>query len=87
MAYEDYGLEHSPDYGMMRRLVDTLFKTAEWVDRLDAIVLGESMDLPADLIEIIELLPPGSYNRITLCDQLNSAINGHAWGMVYGTVK
>ena len=87
MANDEYGLAHSPDYGMMQRLVDTLFKTAEWVDRLDAIVLGESMDMPSDLMEIIELLPPGNYNRIALCDQLNSAINGHAWGMVYGTVK
>lgn len=80
-------LEHNPDYGMLQRVVDTLFKTEEWVSRLDAIVAGESADLPSDLMEIIELLPPGYYNRITLCDQLNSAINGHAWGMVYGTVK
>jgi hypothetical protein len=80
-------LEQNPDYGMLQRVVDTLFKTEEWVSRLDAIIAGESADLPGDLMEIIELLPPGYYNRITLCDQLNSAINGHAWGMVYGTVK
>jgi hypothetical protein len=81
------GIEHNPDYGMLQRVVDTLFKDAEWVDRLDVLVLGETFDLPSDLIEIIEILPPGFYNRQTLCDQLNSAINGHAWGMVYGTVK
>lgn len=80
-------LEQNPDFGMLQRVVDGLFKSEEWISRLDAIIAGESADLPADLMEIIELLPPGYYNRITLCEQLNSAINGHAWGMVYGTVK
>lgn len=81
------GIEHNPDYGMLQRVVDTLFRNEKWVSRLDVLVLGESFDLPQDLIEIIEILPPGTYNRQTLCGQLNSAINGHAWGMVYGTVK
>ena len=40
-----------------------------------------------DLAEIVNLLPPGSYTRQRLCDQLNSAIGGHAWGQVYGTVQ
>ena len=44
-------------------------------------------DLPDDLAEIVNLLPPGSYTRQRLCDQLNSAIGGHAWGQVYGTVQ
>ena len=44
-------------------------------------------DLPDDLDEIIALLPPGTYTRQRLCDQLNSAIGGHAWGQVYGTVE
>ena len=51
------------------------------------VVLAGSYDLPADLDEIVSLLPSGVYVRQTLCDQLNSAITGHAWGQVYGTVE
>lgn len=57
------------------------------VRRLDAVLLAEAADLPEDLMRIVSLLPPGSYTRQKLCDQLNSAITGHAWGQVYGTVE
>ena len=57
------------------------------LQRLDVVVTAESFDLPDDLDEIIALLPPGTYTRQRLCDQLNSAIGGHAWGQVYGTVE
>lgn len=57
------------------------------VRRLDVILAAESADLPDDLREIVNLLPPGDYTRRRLCDQLNSAIVGHAWGQVYGTVE
>lgn len=80
-------LERSEDYGALQRMVDALFHDREFADRLDVVVLAESFDLPLDLIEIIELLPPGTYARQRLCDQLNSAITGHAWGQVYGTVE
>ena len=53
----------------------------------DIVVAAEAADLPDDLAEIVNLLPPGSYTRQRLCDQLNSAIGGHAWGQVYGTVQ
>ena len=52
-----------------------------------SVVAAEAADLPDDLAEIVNLLPPGSYTRQRLCDQLNSAIGGHAWGQVYGTVQ
>ncbi|MBO4365508.1 MAG: hypothetical protein J5804_04360 [Eggerthellaceae bacterium] len=80
-------LERSEDYGVLQRVVDTLFKDVEFVRRLDVVILAESFDLPSDLMEIVELLPSGSYSRRTLCDQLNSSITGHAWGQVYGTVE
>ncbi len=80
-------LERSEDYGVLQRLIDTLYKDSEFATRLDAVVLAESFDLPIDLVEIIELLPPGTYARQRMCDQLNSAITGHAWGQVYGTVE
>ena len=43
--------------------------------------------LPDELLRIVTLLPPGDYTRQRLCTQLNSAIVGHAWGQVYGTVE
>ncbi len=80
-------LRRSEDFGILQQVVDALFADAEYVRRVDAIVLAESFDLPADLVEIVSLLPPGTYTRQRMCDQLNSAISGHAWGQVYGTVE
>ena len=80
-------VQPSPHYGELQDLVDKLFRDKRQVERVEAIVLAESYDLPADLIEVVELLPPGVYTRRKLCDQLNSIINGHAWGLVYGTVE
>lgn len=80
-------IEPSADYGMLQKVVDELYRSARFVKRLDVIVLSEAYDLPRDLVEIVELLPPGTYDRQALCDQLNSSINGHAWGLVYGTVE
>lgn len=81
--------KRSPDYGMLQKVVSSLFvdPSTKTVRRLDVVVASESFDLPADLQEIISLLPPGTYTRQRLCDQLNSAIGGHAWGQVYGTVE
>lgn len=56
------------------------------VRRLDVVICAEAADLPDDLMRIVNLLPPGDYTRQRLCDQINSAITGHAWGQVYGTV-
>jgi len=77
----------SPDYGLLQRMVDSLYKHDEFVRRLDVLIQAETFDLPADLMEVVSLLPPGRYDRQTLCDQLNSSIAGHAWGQVYGTVE
>lgn len=81
--------KRSEHYGQLQRVVDSVFADAgkKFVRRLDVVVAAESFDLPDDLTEIIGLLPPGSYTRQRLCDQLNSAIGGHAWGQVYGTVE
>ena len=57
------------------------------VRRLDAILAAEAADLPDELVRIVKLLPPGDYTRARLCTQLNSALAGHAWGQVYGTVE
>ena len=83
-------VEPSPDYGALQAIVDDLFegKPRDFeVRRLDVVIAAESNDLPHDLQEVAGLLPPGNYTRQRLCDQLNSAIGGHAWGQVYGTVE
>lgn len=77
----------SPDFGLMQILADTLFAEAEVIQRLDAVILAEAFDLPADLREVVELLPPGRYTRLRFCDQINSSIAGHGWGYVYGTIE
>ena len=83
-------VQPSPDYGALQLIVDDLYEGMPHdyeVRRLDVVIAAESGDLPADLQEIVTLLPPGNYTRMRLCDQLNSSIVGHAWGQVYGTVE
>lgn len=79
----------SPYFGALQAVVDELFedKPDEYsVRRLDAVIAAEAADLPDELLELVNLLPPGNYSRKRLCTQLNSSIGGHAWGQVYGTV-
>ena len=83
-------VEPSPFFGTLQAIIDDLFEGAprdHTVRRLDVVIAAEAADLPADLQEVVSLLPPGSYTRMRLCDQLNSSINSHAWGQVYGTVE
>lgn len=76
-----------PDHGVLQRFVDSLFAEKDRVVRLDAVVRAETMDLPPDLLDVVNLLPPGSYTRQRLCDQINSSLIGHGWGRLYGTVE
>lgn len=83
-------VEPSPEFGALQAIIDDLYEgmPADYeVRRLDVVIAAEAGDLPSDLIEIVGLLPPGTFTRVRLCDQLNSAIGGHAWGQVYGTVE
>ena len=93
-------VKRSPYYGALQRVVDDLYRdddapymqlvdeeAAFKVSKLDAEVAAESADLPAELVRIVSMLPPGEYTRRRLTDQINSAITGHAWGQVYGTVE
>ena len=86
--------ERSPYYGALQSIVDGLYEVEiiaamvnpPEVRRLDVVLAAEAADLPEDLLRIVRLLPPGNYTRDRLCTQLNSALAGHAWGQVYGTV-
>lgn len=77
----------SEEFGELQRLIDGLYAGRHEVDRLDLVVQAEIIDLSADLMEIVNLLPPGVYERQRLCDQLNSALAAHGWGGMYGTVE
>ncbi len=93
-------VKRSPYYGALQSVVDDLYRdddapymylvdedAAFKVSKLQAVVAAESADLPDELVRIVAMLPPGDYTRRRLVDQLNSAITGHAWGQVYGTVE
>jgi hypothetical protein len=77
----------SEEYGTLQRLVDALYKEKRSVSRLDVLLMAETFDLAGDLLEIVTLLPPGTYYRQKLCDQMNSSLSGHGWGLFYGTVE
>ena len=81
------GSFQADEYGELQRLVDSLYSNKHEIDRLDLVVQAEILDLPADLMEIVTLLPPGIYERSCLCDQLNSSLAAHGWGSLYGTVE
>ena len=75
-----------PQFGVLQQFVDRLFQDREELSRLDVVLEAEACDLGEDLLEIINLLPPGTYSRIRLCSQLNSALSSHNWGYYYGSV-
>lgn len=81
------GSFQAEEFGDLQRLVDGMFIGRETVNRLDLVVQAEVLDLADDLMEIVTLLPPGTYDRQRLCDQLNSALAAHGWGSTYGTVE
>lgn len=82
------GSFQSEEFGELQRLVDGMFAGGRTsIGRLDIVVQAEILDLSADLLEIVNLLPPGTYDRQRLCDQINSALAAHGWASAYGTVE
>ncbi len=77
------------EYGELQGLVDDLYADSPGVAvaRMDVLVRAEVNDLADDLMEVVELLPAGTYKRARLCDQLNSIITAHGWAYLYGTVE
>lgn len=80
-------LEKSPHHGVLQEFVDALYEREEILVRLEIVVAAESYGLNDDLLELIGLLPPGSYTRERLCGQLNSSLSSHGWGYFYGAVN
>lgn len=73
--------------GDLQRLVDSLFEHEKRVDRLDAQVLAETYDLDDEELGVVEALPPGTYTRGRLTDQLNSILTARGLGATLGTVE
>ncbi|AEB07574.1 hypothetical protein Corgl_1474 [Coriobacterium glomerans PW2] len=71
----------------LQRFVDALFRGRTTVELLDIALEAEVLDLTVDAREIVSLLPPGTYERQRLCDQLNSATAAHGWSALFGTVE
>ena len=71
----------------LQPLVDALFADKPFAKQMDLILLADAFDLDDDLLEVVGLLPPGFYLREEMCDQLNSIITAHGWGMTVGTVS
>ena len=80
-------VQQDEDYGVLQDLVDVVFRHAERVNRMDLLVQAEVHDVSPDIMEVVELMPPGSYDRGQMCDQMNSIITAHGWGLRYGTVE
>ncbi|PKQ15392.1 MAG: hypothetical protein CVT67_09655 [Actinobacteria bacterium HGW-Actinobacteria-7] len=74
------------DKELLQRFIEALYRDTKRVSRLDAVMRAEALDLPEDLLGIVNLLPPGTYARHRLCNQLNSALKGHGWNSRFGTV-
>ncbi len=74
------------DRELLQRFLDSLFRERKTVKRLDVVLFAQTYDLPEILLDIVNNLPPVSYTRHRLADQLNSAIVGHGLSRRYGTV-
>lgn len=79
----------SSEFGELQHLVDDLYRESPSaaVRRVDVLVRAEVNDLSDDLMEVVELLPAGSYKRPRLADQINSIVTAHGWAYLYGTVE
>ncbi len=79
--------EKSSDYGVLQEFIDRLFIGREDYMRLEVVLEGEAYGLNGELMEVLNLLPPGLYTRDRLCSQINSSLSSHGWGLnVYGAV-
>mgnify|MGYP007089397414 FL=1 len=78
--------EKSSDYGVLQEFIDRLFIGREDYMRLEVVLEGEAYGLNSELMEVLNLLPPGLYTRDRLCGQINSSLSSRGWGYVYGAV-
>lgn len=89
MPYEGptINVPQDEDYGVLQELLETVFRKKTRVERMDLLTQAEAHDVSADIMEVVELMPSGSYTRREMADQMNSIITAHGWGLRYGTVE
>lgn len=75
------------ELGEVQRLVDAVFASRRTADAFELATQAETCDVSADAMEVVSLLPPGSYTRPQMADQLNSIITAHGWGAHIGCVE
>ena len=68
-------------------LLDALFARKGLATSLDLIALAEVHDADEAVLEVVNLLPSGSYSRQQMADQLNSIVTAHGWSDELGTVS
>lgn len=78
--------EH-PDFGVLQDLVNRICEELESIRSMDLLVQAELSDVSPELMEVVEMLPPGPYTRRQLCDQLNSILVAHGWSNSLGVVE
>ena len=95
--------ERSPYYGALQQVVDSLFADlteeeriadmagvpgARKVRRLDVILAAEAVDLPDELQEIVNLLPPSTlFTRRRFVRSVELRCRRACLGTEYGTVE
>lgn len=79
--------QRSEEFGELQELVDSLFAEKRHVDRMDAVVAAEARDLDEELVAIVRMLPPGTRNRASFTEQLNSTLAARGWGRRFGLVS
>lgn len=71
----------------LQRLVDAVYDFDVFATQMAFVLRAENYDFDEDVMEVVGLLPPGTYHRQALCDQLNSIVTAHGWGSTVGTVQ
>ena len=71
--------DKSPHYGALQQVIDSLFRDDEapYLEQVD-----EELAFKVSRLDVIIAAESADLPE----DLINSAINGHAWGQVYGTV-
>ncbi len=82
-----FTVPHGEEFGVLQELVDATFRRDGTASNMDLLMQAQTHDVGDDIMEVVELMPPGRYSRDQMCDQMNSIVTAHGWGLTYGTVE
>lgn len=75
------------DAGVLQDLLDATFRNRKHATARDLSRQADIMDIDGDVLEVVDLMPPGSYTKSRMADQLNSIVTAHGWEQRLGTVE